>query len=93
MATKPVPIDHKYAVYAGLSFTIVIAPNVEAARKQMLMDMGLERKPWLGRDWEIHRATGEELRRYAAFADNTGKSKPTAKLAKNPKKPTIERLL
>ena len=93
MASKPVPIDHKYAVYAGLSFTIVVAPNVEAARKQMLLDMGLERKPWLGRDWVIHRATGEELRRYAAFADNVRKSQPTAAVAKKPKKSTMERLL
>jgi hypothetical protein len=90
---KPPSKDYQWAVYAGFSMAIVIAPGKEAARKQMLMDMKLETKPWLGRDWEIHRASAEEIRRYAAFADALPKSRPTARVAKNPRASVRDRLL
>lgn len=67
---KHVMRDRPFAIYAGTSFTIVVAPTAEEARKQMLMNMGLDRKPWLARDWKIHRATEAELAQHGAMSTN-----------------------
>jgi hypothetical protein len=95
MAKKPVkkiPREHQFAVYAGLSFTIVVARSVADAREQMLLDMNLERKPWLAQSWRIHHATEDEIRRYAAMSDAGRGSQPTEKTAKKPRVPMGERL-
>lgn len=81
-----------YAVYAGTSFTIVMAASIDEARKTMLVNMDLERKPWLARDWRIHRASREERDRYVALADNLRRSQPSASAAKRPRATTADRL-
>jgi hypothetical protein len=55
-----------YAIYAGLSFSIITATSIEDARWHMLINMNLDRKPWLAKDWKIHPATPEENRRWIA---------------------------
>jgi hypothetical protein len=89
---KKIPAEHQYVVYMGSSFGIVVARSVADAREQLLLDMGCERKPWVARDWRIHRASEDERRRYAALADASRGSQPTAKTAKKPPVPRGERL-
>jgi hypothetical protein len=61
-----------YAVYAGLSFTVIVANSIDDARWHALINYGLERKPWLAKDWKIHRATPDERRRALTMMDNDG---------------------
>jgi hypothetical protein len=84
---------HAYAVYAGLSMTIVRADTITEARQTAIEKLGVEHKPYLAKDWEVHRATDGEVARYAAMADAVGASKPTARSAREGLPNTKARLL
>lgn len=83
--------DICWMIVAPLTKMVVEAPDREnAIWKALEAQPHTKGKTWLARDWDVHKATGDELREYAAFADAHRKSQPTAKSAK--RKTVHERL-
>lgn len=76
---KPKPKDklHLYAVFAGFSVTLIPAVDIDDARKHMLINMGYERKPWVGENWVIRRATAEDRQLYGGHAGSAAREKMT----------------
>lgn len=81
-----------WIVIAPLAILVVPALDRDDAIRQMLDNAGLSGRTWLARDWEVRPATEDESRAYSAFSDAHRRSQKTAATAKNPRKPTAERL-
>lgn len=83
--------DRYWMVVAPLTKILVQAPDRETAlEKTLALQPHTKGKRWLAVGWDVHEATEEELREYAALAEAHRKSQPTAKTIK--RKTVYERL-
>lgn len=73
-------------------FAVVQAPTRGEALDAFMKDLGYETKPYLAESLDVHEASVEELRRYAALADAQHRSRTTEASVKNKTKSVHERL-
>ena len=73
-------------------FTVVQAPSAAEALAEFMESFGYQEKPWLAESLDVHEASLEELRRYAALADAQRRSETTAATVKRKAKNVHQRL-
>jgi hypothetical protein len=81
---------------AYMGYSVALVENCESRSQavwELLTRFDLENKPYLAKEWNVRPATPDEVRLYAAQADGQRPSQPTARVVKQPRKSTQERLL
>lgn len=81
-----------WAIRNAWVFAIVQSPTAGEALEEFMETLGFKAKPWLAEGLEVHEASDEEKRRYAALADAQRRSMTTAQQVKRKEKTVHERL-